>query len=81
MTGKPQSCLEIEVDLVAAATGDAEPGAVHRVERHIDSCAPCRGEFHRYREIDGAVGALRRSSAGVESVARAARGSSRAWPT
>jgi methylated-DNA-[protein]-cysteine S-methyltransferase len=74
MKGKPQSCLEIEVDLVAAATGDAEPGAVHRVERHIDFCAPCRGEFQRYREIDGVVGALRRGPAAAESVARAREG-------
>jgi methylated-DNA-[protein]-cysteine S-methyltransferase len=74
MKDKPQSCLEIEADLVAAATGDAEPGAARRVERHIDSCAPCRGEFHRYREIDGVVGALRRGPAAAESVARAREG-------
>ena len=63
MSRKPRTCLEIESDLVAAATGDAEPGAVRRVEHHIDVCAPCRGEFRRYREIDGVVGALRRAPA------------------
>ena len=74
MSRKPRTCLEIEADLVAAATGDAEPGAMRRVEHHIDACAPCRGEFRRYREIDGVVGALRRAPAAAESVARAREG-------
>ncbi len=63
MTRKPHVCLEIEPDLVAVATGDADSGAAHRVERHIDTCGACRREFHRYREIDGVVGALRRAPA------------------
>jgi len=74
MSRKPRICLEIEADLVAAATGDAQPGAVRRVEYHIDACAPCRGEFRRYREIDGVVGVLRRAPAAAESVARAREG-------
>jgi methylated-DNA-[protein]-cysteine S-methyltransferase len=74
MKGKPQSCREIEADLVAAATGDAESGAGRRVEHHIDTCAPCRGEFHRYREIDGVVGALRRAPAAADSMLRAREG-------
>lgn len=73
MKRKPQVCVEIEPDLVAAATGDAEPSAVHRVEQHIDACGACRGEFRRYREIDGAVGALRRAPAEA-SVSRALHG-------
>ena len=71
---KPQVCLEIESDLVAAATGDAEPGAARRVEHHIGACAACRVEFGRYREIDGVVGALRRAPAAADSVARAREG-------
>jgi len=74
MKGKPQVCLEIEADLVAAATGDAEPGVARRVEHHVDACASCRGEFHRYREIEGVVGALRRVPAVAASVARAREG-------
>jgi methylated-DNA-[protein]-cysteine S-methyltransferase len=71
MTRKPNVCLEIEPDLVAAATGDAESGAARRVERHIDSCGACRREFDRYREIDGAVGVLRRApAASGEALAR-----------
>ena len=66
--------MEIEPDLVAAATGDAEPGAARRVEQHIDSCGACRGEYHRYREIEGVVGALRGAPAAAESVARARQG-------
>ena len=74
MTRKPNVCLEIEPDLVAAATGDAEPGASRRVEHHIDSCDACRREFHRYREIEGVVGVLRRGPAAADSVARAREG-------
>jgi len=73
MKRKPQVCVEIEPDLVAAATGDAEPGAARRVEQHIDSCGACR-EYHRYREIEGVVGALRGAPAAAESVARARQG-------
>jgi len=73
MTRKPNVCLEIEPDLVAAATGDAESGAARRVERHIDSCGACRREFDRYREIDGAVGVLRRAPA-ASGEARAREG-------
>ena len=74
MKRKPQVCVEIEPDLVAAATGDAEPGAALRVEQHIDSCGACRGEYDRYREIEGVVGALRGAPAAAESVARARQG-------
>jgi methylated-DNA-[protein]-cysteine S-methyltransferase len=73
MTRKPNVCLDLEPDLVAAATGDAESGAARRVERHIDSCGACRREFDRYREIDGAVGVLRRASA-ASGEARAREG-------
>ena len=73
MTRKPQVCLEIEPDLVAAATGDAESGAARRVARHIDSCGACRREFDRYREIEGVVGALRRVPAAAGE-ARARQG-------
>jgi len=74
MKRKSQVCVEIEPDLVAAATGDAEPGAALRVEQHIDSCGACRGEYDRYREIEGVVGALRGAPAAAESVARARQG-------
>ena len=74
MKRKPQACLEIEPDLVAAATGDAEPGAARRVERHIDGCGACRTEFHRYRDIDSVVGTLRRAPALSDSVTRAREG-------
>jgi methylated-DNA-[protein]-cysteine S-methyltransferase len=73
MTRKPNVCLDLEPDLVAAATGDAESGAARRVERHIDSCGACRREFDRYREIDGAVGVLRRAPA-ASGEARAREG-------
>src|SRR5262245_40835450 len=73
MTPKPNVCLEIEPDLVAAATGDAESGAARRVEHHIVSCGACRREFDRYREIDEAMGVLRRAPA-ASGEARAREG-------
>jgi len=51
MKAKPQVCLELEADLVAVATGDAEPGAARRVEHHVDACAPCRAERRGHAEI------------------------------
>jgi O-6-methylguanine DNA methyltransferase len=36
----------------------------------MDTCAPCRGEFQRYREIDGFVGALRSVPVAAEGMAR-----------
>jgi methylated-DNA-[protein]-cysteine S-methyltransferase len=70
MNRKPQVCVEIEADLVATAIGDAEAESARRVERHIDTCAPCRGEFQRYREIDSVVGSLRRAPVAAESMVR-----------
>ena len=74
MKRKPVVCVEIEPDLVAAATGDAEPGAARRVEQHIDACGACRDEFHRYREIEGVVGTLRGAASEAESLTRAREG-------
>jgi methylated-DNA-[protein]-cysteine S-methyltransferase len=74
MKGKPPVCADIEADLVATATGDAEPEAARRVERHVDACAACRGEFQRYREIEGVVGSLRRAPAPAAGIARAREG-------
>ena len=74
MKPKPQVCLEIEPDLVAAAAGEAEAGAVRRVEQHVDACTPCRAELRRYREIEGVVGALRRVPAPAAGAARAREG-------
>jgi methylated-DNA-[protein]-cysteine S-methyltransferase len=71
MSVKPASCRRIELDLVAAATHDAEPEAVRRVAEHVRLCAPCRDEFERYGEIDRAVGAVRAMPAPPEPAARA----------
>lgn len=62
----PQGCQEIQDDLLAAAVAEAGPQAFHRVQAHVGRCAPCRGEFERYRAIDRAVGALRREPPGTE---------------
>jgi len=55
------SCAEIEHDLIAAATGDADAAAQRRVSEHVQQCGPCGGEFQRYRAIDGAVGLWRQA--------------------
>lgn len=59
MSPKLSKCLEIEADLLAAATGEAEPAAARRVQNHIGPCAGCRREFEQYRAIEGLVGELR----------------------
>ncbi len=71
MTRKPAVCLELEPALVAAATGDADRATAVRVESHTRLCAPCRGDFERYRAIDGAMHAWRRAPAPAEEAARA----------
>jgi O-6-methylguanine DNA methyltransferase len=59
MSQTPSTCREIEVDLVAAATGDAEAGAARRVQDHIGRCADCRDDFERYSATDRLVRELR----------------------
>jgi methylated-DNA-[protein]-cysteine S-methyltransferase len=71
MTSKLLPCASLEADLVAAATGDAEPVAVARVDEHIGRCGRCRDDFHRYREIDGLVAGLRAAADDHDGEARA----------
>lgn len=71
MSAKPSKCLEIEPDLVAAATGEAEPAAVRRVQEHISPCTSCREAFQRYRVIEGLVGELKGASPPSADIARA----------
>ena len=72
MKQMPQVCREIQEDLVAAAVQEAGARARERVQDHVARCAPCRGEFERYRVLDAAVGTLKREPApAAELVARA----------
>ncbi|MFI5341809.1 MAG: methylated-DNA--[protein]-cysteine S-methyltransferase [Candidatus Methylomirabilales bacterium] len=71
MSDKPAVCVQIEDDLLAAAMGEALPGAARRVERHLDACASCRREFQEYRAVDGAVTALREEPLPSGSLAQA----------
>ena len=59
MSKKPQSCIQIEPDLIAAATGEAPPPAAERVQTHVATCRSCRDDFARYRAVDAVVGTLR----------------------
>ncbi len=53
MSRKPSVCREIETDLVATATGDADAASARRVQEHVGVCTGCRDDFARYRAIDG----------------------------
>jgi methylated-DNA-[protein]-cysteine S-methyltransferase len=70
MNRMPRVCADIEPDLIAAATGEAEPTAAGRVQDHIRGCPPCGDEYSRYRAVDRIVGAWRQApnaTAAVES--------------
>jgi methylated-DNA-[protein]-cysteine S-methyltransferase len=71
MTDKPAVCVRIEDDLLATATGEAPPGAVEDVERHIASCEPCRKDFEAYCAVEGTVAALRTEPTGAGSLGAA----------
>jgi methylated-DNA-[protein]-cysteine S-methyltransferase len=71
MTKKPDCCIEIADDLLAAAIGEASEEAQRRVERHLSVCGPCLREFHGYRDLDRTVSALRHEALPDEHLARA----------
>jgi len=56
---KPQPCVQIEPELIAAATGEATTAAAERVQAHVATCRMCRDDFTRYRAVDAVVGTLR----------------------
>ena len=59
MTSKPSTCVAIEPDLIAAATGEAVPSAAGRVDAHIAQCASCRNDYAHYQAVETVVGDLR----------------------
>jgi O-6-methylguanine DNA methyltransferase len=59
MSHKPKVCVEIEPDLIAAATNEAAPASVERVRAHVADCVACRDDLARYRAVDAVVGTLR----------------------
>lgn len=61
MTPKLNVCVQIEPDLIAAATGEAEATVTRRVHDHIGVCAPCGGEYARYRALEHALGTWRQA--------------------
>jgi methylated-DNA-[protein]-cysteine S-methyltransferase len=71
MSDQAAVCTRIQDDLLAAATGEAAPGAARRVERHLAGCASCRREFEAFRAVDGAVTVLREEALPSEPLARA----------
>ena len=67
MTSKPSTCVAIEPDLIAAATGEAVPSAAGRVDAHIAQCASCRNDFAHYQAVETVVGDLRTSMAPADA--------------
>jgi methylated-DNA-[protein]-cysteine S-methyltransferase len=72
MSGKHPVCVDIEADLIAAATGEAGAAAAERVAAHVAACGPCRTDFAQYRAVNREVGALRGTGA-ADAGAEAAR--------
>lgn len=68
MNRMPQVCVDLEPDLIAAATGEAEPATASRVQDHIRRCASCGNEYTRYRAIDQVVGTWREAPNSTEAV-------------
>ncbi len=71
MSDKARQCVDIEVDLVASAVGEAEAATSRRVQTHLERCGPCRLEFGHYQAIEGEVVAMRSHPIAGESVTRA----------
>ena len=65
------ACVEIEPELIAAATGEAAGAAVARVQTHVGRCVSCADAYQRYRAIEDVVGATRDTGAPPVDVARA----------
>lgn len=61
MSKPPATCREVESDLPAVASGEAEAAAAERVQSHVAWCRSCREELHHYRAVEGAVHSLRRA--------------------
>jgi methylated-DNA-[protein]-cysteine S-methyltransferase len=59
MSRKHPVCVDLEPDLIAAATGETTAAAAERVDAHVARCARCRDDFARYRAVDRTVGTLR----------------------
>ncbi len=70
MKRRAASCIEIEADLMAAAIGEADASAEHRVAEHVAGCRPCRTEHSEYRAIERELGTLREKPVDVRGVAQ-----------
>jgi len=61
MSPRQPVCRAIEPDLLSVAADEASCAAAGRVEAHVGSCQPCRGELARYRTLEGMNDSLRRA--------------------
>jgi methylated-DNA-[protein]-cysteine S-methyltransferase len=64
-------CPEIEMDLIATATGDADPATAGRVQAHVGACAPCGVELARYQAVGEIVDRVRNLPVPAAAVAAA----------
>src|SRR5262245_64666396 len=75
MTKTPRACAEIEHDLIAMASGEAEAMTAPRVEAHTALCPPCAREFERYRALNGVLADWGREPGPTGALARQRLGS------
>jgi methylated-DNA-[protein]-cysteine S-methyltransferase len=73
MSPTPSTCRQIAPDLLRAAMGEASAAAAERVDQHVRTCAPCRDELHRSRDVDHLVTSLARTPV-AEDRSHAVRG-------
>lgn len=59
MSNRAVSCREIEPHLLAVASGEADAGAVERVQDHLAGCASCRRELGHYRTVERVLHSFR----------------------
>jgi methylated-DNA-[protein]-cysteine S-methyltransferase len=64
------SCSEIEPDLLASATGEADASAEGRVVEHVAGCGSCRREHAEYRAIERELGTIRETPVDARGVAQ-----------
>jgi methylated-DNA-[protein]-cysteine S-methyltransferase len=67
---RPASCVGIEADLVAAASGEGDAVARGRVAQHVAGCESCRIDHAGYRAIDRELGVMQAAPVDVQGAAR-----------
>jgi methylated-DNA-[protein]-cysteine S-methyltransferase len=64
-------CEELEPMVAAVAAEEADEPSKRRVAAHVAACTPCRVRLERYRDVEAALGAVRRERPPAAPIARA----------